>query len=277
MHRASDARQLDEVVANILASANYKDICPDLIRMVASKEMTKRRSYKETIKAIKNKLHQVGGAYFDGFDGRDEYTVWLTLLQKAIETGEQDVIRQCCRDIMRHHASTHERLSLLDDFYETLFMDIGPVHSILDLACGLQPLALPWLPLAPNATYYACDIYQHMMDFLRQWFALMHVDGYADVCDLSQSCPTQRVDVALALKMLPCLEQIDKAASLRLLREVNARHVIVSFPIQSLGGKAKGMASYYEAHFRQLIEHEEWSMRKVEFPTELVFVVSKEQ
>ena len=275
MHRASDAPpQLDEMVANILASANYKHVCPDLIRTVASQEMMKRRSYKETVKAIKNKLHQVGGAYLDG---RNEHTLWLTSLQEAIETGELDAIRHACRDIMRHHASTRERLSMLDEFYETLFADIGPVHSILDLACGLHPLALPWLPLTPDVTYYAYDIYQHMMNFLRQWFALMHVDGYADVCDLSQSCPMQRVDVALALKMLPCLEQIDKAASLRLLRNVNARYVIVSFPIQSLGGRAKGMASYYETHFRNLIEHEAWSVRKVEFSSELVFVVSKEQ
>ena len=274
MPRASNTPQLDEVVTDILVSANYKHICPDLIRTVASQELMKRRSYKETLKAIKNKLHQVGGAYLDG---RDEHARWLTLLQEAVETGEQDVIRRCCRDIMWHHVSTRERLPILDQFYETLFADIGPIHSVLDLACGLHPLALPWLLLAPDATYYAYDIYQHMMDFLSQWFALMHVEGYAEVCDLSQFCPLQQVDVALVLKTLPCLEQIDKSASLRLLQEVNARYVIVSFPIQSLGGRAKGMASYYESQFWNVIEHESWNVRKVDFSTELVFVIQKEQ
>ncbi|HCI82296.1 MAG TPA: hypothetical protein DHW02_21690, partial [Ktedonobacter sp.] len=90
MPGASDV-SLDTVIADILMSANYKHMCPDLIRIVALQEMMKRRSYKETIKAIKNKLHQVGGAYLDG---RNEHTLWLTSLQEAIETGEQDAIRQ---------------------------------------------------------------------------------------------------------------------------------------------------------------------------------------
>ena len=272
MPGASDV-SLDAMIADILRSANYKHICPDLIRTVASQEMMKRRSYKETVKAIKNKLHQVGGAYLDG---RNEYTLWLARLQEAVESKEQETLRQCCRDVMRHHASTRERLPILDQFYETIFADIGPVQSVLDLACGLHPFALPWLRLTLDAKYYAFDIYQHMMEFLREWFVLMHVDGYADTCDLSQSCPSQQVDVALVLKTLPCLEQIDKAASLRLLQKVNARYVIVSFPIQSLGGKAKGMSTYYEEHFWSLIERESWSVRKVEFSTELVFVVQKE-
>jgi len=273
MHRASNS-SLDEVIADVLESANYKQICPDLIRTVALQEIAKRRSYKETLKAIKNKLHQVGGAYFGGHDA---HVMWLSLLRDAIGTGERNTLRECCMHVMQYHVSTRERFPMLDQFYETLFADIGPIHSILDLACGLHPLALPWFPLTSDVTYYAYDIYQHMMDFLDEWFALMHVDGHTGVCDLSQSCPSHQVDVALVLKTLPCLEQIDKTASLRLLREVNAHYVIVSFPIHSLGGREKGMATYYEAHFWQLIEHEPWSVRKEEFPTELVFVVKKEQ
>lgn len=278
MHKTSSslAQQLDMMVADILSRANYKYVCPDLIKTIASQESVKGRSYKETVKAIKNKLHQVGGAYLDG---RDAYREWLSLLRNAVEMNEreeQEAIRQCCTRIMQHHASTRERLSTLDEFYATLFADIGPIHSILDLACGLHPLALPWIPLAPDAIYYAYDIYQHMMDFLQAWFALMHVDGHTDVCDLSQSCPAHHVDVALVLKTLPCLEQIDKAASLRLLRNINADYMMVSFPIHSLGGREKGMMGYYEAHFWKLVEHERWTVRKVEFSTELVFVIQKE-
>lgn len=278
MHRASNSSplQLDALVTEILGSANYKHICPDLITTIASQEVVKRHSYKETVKAIKNKLHQVGGAYLDGHDDVSE---WLLLLRNAIERGEkgeQDAIREVSKQLMQHHASTRERLPMLEQFYATIFADIGPVQSVLDLACGLHPLALPWLPLASDGTYYAYDIYQQMMNFLSEWFALMRVNGYTGVCDLSQFCPSQQVDVALALKTLPCLEQIDKAASLRLLRNVNARYTIVSFPLQSLGGKGKGMATYYEAHFWKLIEHEPWHVRKLEFSTELVFVVQKE-
>ena len=39
----------------------------------------------------------------------------------------------------------------------------GQPKVILDLACGLNPLAAAWMPLAPGATYHAVDVYQDMV------------------------------------------------------------------------------------------------------------------
>jgi 16S rRNA (guanine(1405)-N(7))-methyltransferase len=176
---------------------------------------------------------------------------------------------------MAHHASTRERLPILDQFYTTLLTDLAPISSILDVACGFHPLALPWMPLAGQVTYYAYDIYQHMMDFLQDWFTLMGIQGYAQVYDLLQACPPQEVDVAFVLKTIPCLEQVDKHAGKRLLHALNARYIIVSFPVHSLGGKRKGMVAHYEAQFQALMGNALWTVKRVEFATELVFVVAK--
>ncbi len=272
MLRTPDAFQIDNIVEAVLSSANYKYISPDLVRVIAAQEIAKRCKQKEAIKATKNKLHQVGGAYLDG---RDNYEEWLKTLHAVVGAGDNAEIQQACKHIMSHHASTRERLPILDQFYSTLLADFGPIHSILDLACGLNPLALPWIPLTKGSSYYAYDIYQHVMNFLAQWLLLLNIDGHADVCDLVQSCPEQQVDVALVLKTLPCLEQVDKQAGYRLLRSINAKHMLVSFPLQSLGGKSKGMAAYYEEHFMQLIAEETWHVRKIVFASELVFVVTK--
>ena len=253
-----------------MGSANYKHVSPDLVHAIAVQELGKRRTLKEAIKATKNKLHQVGGAYLDG---REEYTAWLRALDTAIQGGNQEVLRATCKRVMSHHASTRERLPILDGFYTTLLAELGPVHSILDLACGLNPLTQPWLP--PIEQYYAYDIYQHVMDFLQEWLHLLPLDGHARVWNLVESCPPQQVDVALVLKVIPCLEQVEKRAGFRLLRSINAKHMIVSFPLQSLGGKSKGMATFYEEHFMQLVASETWHIRKVVFATELVFVVTK--
>ncbi|GAC1393619.1 MAG: 16S rRNA methyltransferase [Ktedonobacteraceae bacterium] len=256
----------------MLSSANYKYVCPDLVRTVATQEIAKRRTLKEALKATKNKLHQVGGVYLDG---RDDYEQWLHMLHNTVRTGDQSQLRSVCKRVMSNHASTRERLPILDQFYTTLLAELGPIHSVLDLACGFNPLSLPWLPLAEGGHYYAYDIYQHVMDFLAQWLLMLNVNGHAHVCDLIQSCPPQQVDVALVLKTIPCLEQIDKHAGRRLLQSINAKHMLVSFPIQSLGGKSKGMATFYEEHFMHLIAGEAWSIRKFVFATELVFVVTK--
>jgi 16S rRNA (guanine(1405)-N(7))-methyltransferase len=114
-----------------------------------------------------------------------------------------------------------------------------------------------------------------MIDFLSHGLALMPVQGSAKVCDVIHSCPTHKVDIAFILKAIPCLEQVDKSAGLRLLEAINADHLVFSFPAHSLGGKNKGMTANYESRFYKQVGHKPWSIRRFEFPGELVFLVSK--
>jgi 16S rRNA (guanine(1405)-N(7))-methyltransferase len=177
---------------------------------------------------------------------------------------------------MRAHASTRERLGILETFYSTIFSVLPPVRSVLDVACGLNPLAIPWMPLAPGAAYYACDIYGDMVAFLNGFFQLAGITGQAQVCDLVSSPPRVRADLALALKVLPPLEQQARNAGRDLLRALDARHILVSFPSHSLGGRGKGMADHYEQGFRALAESEDWTIERFVFPGELAFLVAKD-
>jgi 16S rRNA (guanine(1405)-N(7))-methyltransferase len=163
----------------------------------------------------------------------------------------------------------------LEEFYATTLASLGPLHSVLDLACGLNPLALPWMPLARDASYYACDIYADMIAFLNVFFALAGVQGQAWVCDLVAAAPAEPVDLALVLKALPPLEQQAKNAGRDLLRALNARHILVSFPAHSLGGRGKGMTENYELRFRALADAEGWQIERFMFSTELAFLVKK--
>ena len=261
---------IDDLVAALQASANYRHVSPDLIRHVGEEELGKRRNLKAAIKSTKDKLHQVGGAFLAA---EMPYARWLADVQAATTPAE---LRATCRAIMAHHASMRERLPFLEDFYAAIFADLPPIASVLDLACGLHPLALPWMPLPAEASYHAYDIYQPMMDFISAFLPLAGMRGEATTWDISQSLPTTPVDLALLLKAIPTLEQIDKTAGQRILNEIQARYLVVSFPCRSLGGKNKGMADFYEAHFRALVADKPWSIKRVLFPTELVFVVHKE-
>lgn len=267
-----DEQPLARLVNEVLTSAKYKDMSQDLIRSIGQQELVKRRNVKEAIKATKNKLHQVSGAYLDG---REQYGMWLTELRAASLPGDKEKLQQTCMRIMSHHTSTRERLPILDSFYNVLLTDLAPIHSILDIASGLNPLARPWMPLAEGTTYYAYDIYAPMMRFLNDYMTSFSLQGHAQVQNVLQSCPTDEVDLAFVLKTIPCLEQVDKQAGYRLLRAIRARYMIVSFPVHSLGGRGKGMTKYYEDHFRQLVDGENWSIEKIEFATELVFVIRR--
>jgi 16S rRNA (guanine(1405)-N(7))-methyltransferase len=176
---------------------------------------------------------------------------------------------------MRHHASTRERLPILDSFYNTVFEALPPIASVLDVACGLNPLAIPWMPLAPGATYTACDLYADMIDFLNGFFRLAGIDGRAQVCDLISGPPRQRADLALVLKTLPTLDQIARDAGRDLLRALDTPYMLVSFPARSLGGRDKRMAEHYAERFEALVGAEGWQAERCEFAAELAFLVRK--
>ena len=268
------AAELDALVAAIRGSKKYAHIGEDTLRNVGRIELGKRRNLKEAIQETRNKLHQIGGAYQEPM----RYAAWLEDLRAAPDAASQQA---SLRRIMQHHASTRERLPILAEFYRTLFQTIGEVHSVLDIACGLNPLAIPWMPLSAPIEYHALDIYEDMMAFIGQCLPLLGVAGTAQTCDVvasasNEASPLRRpVDVALVLKTLPVLEQVDKRIGPALLDILHAKHLVVSFPIQSLGGKRKGMSQNYAAHFADLMAGRSWPVQRLEFENELVFVVRK--
>ncbi|HEY0733482.1 MAG TPA: hypothetical protein VGD69_01125 [Herpetosiphonaceae bacterium] len=267
-----DQVQLEKLIQAVLESSKYRAISLDLIQNIGRRELGVRRNLKEAIKATKNKLHQVSGAYLDA---KPQYERWAELLAASAQSGDPQALRQGCLAIMQHHASTRERIELLDRFYTTIFAELPPIRSVLDVACGLNPLSIPWMPFDGAMTYYACDIFADQVAFLNTCLPLLGVGGQAFTCDLVSAPPQEQVDVALALKVLPPLEQIDKHSSLRLLRTLNARIIIVSFPARSLGGRNKGMAENYESRFLPMAQAEQWQIERFDFPTELVFRLTK--
>lgn len=267
------ASDLATLVAAVREGAKYRHLDVQLVEHVAAIELAKGRNFKECVKATRNKLHQVAGAYLPE---RPEYTKWWARLANAATLDDRHTaLRLALREIMANHASTRERLPFLDDFYATVLSELPPIHSILDLACGLNPLASLWMPLAAGASYYACDIYQDQIDFLNQVLGLNGVQGHAFMGNLLHATPDQAVDVALLLKTIPCLEQVDKGIGPRLLHEIHAKVLIVSFPARSLGGHGKGMVQNYAEHFAKLVDGQPWQIERFDFPTELVFRIRK--
>ncbi len=269
---SKDYQQIDRLVEAVLASSKYKSISSDFIRYIGTQELARRHNLKEAIKSTKNKLHQVGGAYQDT---TPRYALWLAELKQVSQSGNREHFLDTCKWIMGHHSSTRERLPILEQFYSTILADLPPISSVIDIACGLHPLAIPWMPLSEHAQYYVYDVYKDMIGFLNDCMALMPVQGYAKTCDVIHYCPTHKVEVAFILKAIPCLEQIDKSAGMQLLESINADHLVVSFPAHSLGGKHKGMVTNYETRFYELAANNTWSIQRFEFPGELVFLISK--
>lgn len=267
-----DNTALEELILKVQSNSKYASITPDLVRRLVKVTLSKGLSGKAAVKDVRNKCHQIGGAYFSRRVKYDEITKELIQLPRDLFSDE---IKQFCRKTMEVHASTSERLPILDHFFITCLESIAPITSIQDLACGLTPLAIPWMPLADGFTYYACDIYLDMLDFLQSFFHHFEINGTATACDLIGGVPQDHTQVAFLLKSIPCLEQVDKDISLTLLENIQAQHILVSFPISSLSGRKKGMPDFYHEHFTLMISGKPWKISQFSFKTELAFLVTK--
>jgi 16S rRNA (guanine(1405)-N(7))-methyltransferase len=264
---------LGSVVAGVSSSKKYRTICPDTIRRVAARELAAapHGNLKAAVKATKRRLHQVYGAFEQGFDLDLAYRQ----LQAACQAGLESDIRAACRQILAQHSSTRERLPILDRFYPAVFAVTGRPASILDLGCGLNPLASPWMGLPAGARYVALDIDAARVEFLSRSLALFGLQPLARCQDILVQPPSDPADLALLLKMSPSLERQELGATLRMLEQIQAPWIAVSFAVKSLGGREKGMTDHYRHQFQQWLAARPWPIHEFFFDTELLFLIHR--
>ena len=267
-----DNPQLEQLVNQVLSGAKYKHITSNLVRRLSQEAITAGFAGKAAVKFVRNKLHQVGGAYLKQ---KSIFTAAIQQLEDLPRELNSPETRDFCRRMLQSHASTAERLPIIETFFQICLAPIAPVASINDLACGLNPLALPWMPVADHVQYFACDIYLDLLNLVNAFFDQVCVNGEPEPCDLIAEVPAQRTQVAFLLKSIPCLEQMEKSIGDRLLENIPADHILVSFPIHSLAGRKKGMSSFYKEHFLNLVSGKPWEIQEFLFQTELAFLVSK--
>src|SRR5579863_10015535 len=92
---------LELLTEQVLESAKYRHVCPDLIRRIGGRELAIRRNLKEAVKETKNTLHQVAGAFADS---GLRYDACLQRLETARQEQDPQRLRDACAEIMERHA-----------------------------------------------------------------------------------------------------------------------------------------------------------------------------
>jgi 16S rRNA (guanine(1405)-N(7))-methyltransferase len=241
----------DEVVARVARSARYGDVDPGLVARLAAEELPRSRNLDDAVKRVKRRLHQAVGA----FRGATEADRVLAPIRAAWSGDLADAaFRAACRASLAGHASTRERVGDLDAFYSGIWAAAGGTpHSVVDLACGLGPLALPWMGLERDARIVATDADRRPLAVVAAFLELVGQPHDTEARDLVRDLPSGRADVALLLKAVPTLDRQDPAAAARLLSALRVGHAVVSFPRRSLGGRSRGMERTYRARVDGLV------------------------
>ena len=264
-----ESEERESVVDAVRQSRRYRHVAPELVRRLAGEELPKSKNTADAQKRTKRRLHQIFGAYADPLP-------YEKLIGRLVDAhGDAGRFNEVCREILPLHASTAERLRDLDHFYKPIFDITGRPAKILDLACGLNPLTIPWMGIPVSTFYIASDIDIEMVKFLDRFLALAPVHGEARVNDLVAGPPGDEASVALLFKVVPCLQH-QVSDLLPILDAINASWLVVSFPTRSLGGRGgKGMTATYRAMVARTVSQRGWAVEEIGYSSEMVFVVRK--
>ena len=244
----------------IIGSKKYKSIDKNLINRIIDEESPKYKKDKLIIKAVKNRLHQIHGAFIT--INANHKTKSLLLENKYDE-------------ILSLHTSTLERLPFYEEFYQKIFAITGIPTSILDIACGFNPFAIKYMKLPNNFQFYAYDINQESCDLLNSFFTQNKYQGIAKIMDLTTNVPEEPAEVGLILKFLALMTQQNNQETLELLKKLKVNYIVVSFPTKTLTGLNVGMMNNYKTKFNEIIKDNFSILSEIVFSNELVFIIKK--
>lgn len=265
-------QEVEAIILSIKHSRKYRDTYEGTIRELVRAEIPKHKKRKEVEKAVRERLHRIMAFYV----GDPDYETARTELQAAFHSGDHDTIRGACAHILSSHASTRERLEIVDRLYTEIFDVTGKPKVILDIACALNPLTFPWMNLPTTIQYHAYDIHEARVDFINSYFSLQGLPTLARVQDIAFAYPQQTGDLAFFLKELHRFEQNYDKRGLDLLEALHVRWIVVSFPTVSFHG-GRSLTEHYRRSFYELMEFKKWPVIELEFKTELVFCIDKSQ
>jgi 16S rRNA (guanine(1405)-N(7))-methyltransferase len=219
-----------QIAEQVLGSAKYRGLDRSFVLRLAGEATLRFDDRTQAVKYTKRKLHEAFGAFRVGTPARA-----IQDCLARLEAGDDQ--RDSCQVGMRSHASAAERIDWLPEIYAQIEAWCGRPATVADLACGLNPLALPWMALADGASYSCCEVDRGTVAALGRLDQAFGFGVQASVRDLVSDPGPVRAELVLLLKLVTTLEQQRKGAAQRVLAGVQARHVVLSLPRGSLSGR----------------------------------------
>jgi len=263
---------LNALVAELRSLRKYRDLDlpEETVRDLLMQELPHYRSERDALKAVRQKLHNIVAPYL----GDPDYTAAEAQLVTA-QTAGPEAVRTACAEIMGAHASTRERVPLLGEFYPRLFSLTGTPRVILDLACGLHPLGLPWMGLPEGAEYHAYDLHRPRVGLINRFLELQGLPQLAEHRDILVDPPQIEADVAFFFKEAHRFEQRQRGCNLPFWQALQVRWLIISLPTASLRG-SRDILERQRRMIYNILRETDWPVTEIPFDNELVFCIRKD-
>lgn len=265
---------VDAIAQTVAAAPKYRDLAhATILRASELAARAHRDDLEAATKYAKSKLHQWVGAYRDP-DIRKFGREIDAFLGSGFEPAE---IEPFALRALKRHASTAERIGEMDRIYPVLLeeIEIGDEISILDLCGGMHAFALPFLRGTRRIRYRGMDCDGAVAMLADRFVRAITTEARVECRDVIAEPPLEPCDVVWLFKAAPCLERQSEGATRRLLEQLRAKSVVLSFPTRSLGGRDKGMVENYSGFVNSLAGELGRTSRAIEFASETFYVLTE--
>jgi 16S rRNA (guanine(1405)-N(7))-methyltransferase len=268
-----DQAEFEDIIEHTRKSRKYRELNlpEETLQDMLTAEAASGGSKAEVIQRFRKKLHNVIAPYLENIDYAQE-TKQMKAFFQANQTNEQ--VKAWALSVMQKHASTRERLPNIAAFCQVLRAYIGTPHRILDLACALDPLLLPWLALPSETEFFAYDIHQPRIEFLNTFFALLYPSAHAIQQDILINPPTQSAECAFFFKEAHRFEKRAPGCNRAFFQALPVNLIAVSLPTEDLRGH-HSLVSYHTQLIYTAIAGLPWELEQTQVGNELLFFIHK--
>jgi 16S rRNA (guanine(1405)-N(7))-methyltransferase len=267
-------KDVKKLVKAVQSSRKYRELelPEEMLRDLISGNLPNSRNLAELKTNFRTTLHNVIAPYLEDINYNKEIQTLQTDDSDLQQTAD---LKSYCLKMMAKHASTKERIPHLEAFFATIFEIIGSPNSILDLACALDPLCLPWMNLAPGATFKAYDINGARVHYLQTFFIIAYPNYQAIQQDILLHPPKEKADCAFFFKEAHRLEKRQPGSTRVLLNGINVRTVVLSLPAMDLKGH-HSLENYHRHLVEKALVGTTWQQEVRQVGNELLFFIHKE-
>jgi 16S rRNA (guanine(1405)-N(7))-methyltransferase len=261
----------DALVRKILASHKYQALAlpEETVLDLINRNTTPGIKERELEKIVRQKLHNIVAPYLEELDYRSAMTDLAT-----IKEHDDQSLQDYCARILSAHASTKERIPIMEEFYTRIFEHTGIPGSILDLACGLNPLALPWMALPMDTTYHAYDLHKPRIDLINVFFQVVGRPPLAEKRDILVKPPELRADVGFFFKEAHRFEQRQHGCNRAFWQALKVKTIAVSLPSTNLTG-SHSMLEGQRILVERAVSGLDWKVTEILVGNEIIFCIDK--
>jgi|SRR3989338_2085255 len=201
---------------------------------------------------------------------RRKLHIYTARFQRNAEDRASLISARRYKDVLTTHASTAVRIT----DYVLLRNELKKrnVKSILDLGCGLNPIALA----ESGMKYYAVDIREDEQALLAAFFHQEGITGKGIICDIRKNLPSvPPVDACLLMNVLDVLETRGHKRAEEIITGVNARYFFITFSTKTLSKRP--MRHPQRGWIERLLTRRGFLWERVSLSTEILYIANYEE